>query len=253
MRVSLNKSNVASLFLVSVIGSLANVNASECRSIYRQNSKSFGVFIKKNNCSQDTHISRGTRLELIPRGRLWFKSTPSDYVESEFQLICQNRSSNKVQLEFSDMLSPWLSLAKLNNCSGWVDNKLSCGSADSGEKGIYCVLAPIKTIPDIDQNQIKRTTSIKMRTIKGSVEKIPYKNVDKSILLKVINADLQLCKKLNQITQTLEIKWTVEPNQNISIVEMTRSEKLIDECAKAVVSTFIYPEFSEKTTFKSTF
>ena len=143
-----------------------HVQAGDCRAIYKQETHSSGVTVKENNCSQSPYLSTKSVIELAPKGRLWLKSIASEYVKSSFQLICQNELEHSVQLEFSDMLSPWLNVSKLGHCSGWVNHKLNCKITKSGQKGLYCVLSQLKEKTMIKPASPERTTSLRMREIK---------------------------------------------------------------------------------------
>lgn len=253
--VKLGLNNIIILFIFSVcLLTSFRVGASECRKIYQQDSKSSGVTVKENSCLQ-TDLSTGSVVELAPKGRLWLKSAPSEYVKSRFQLICQNRSGDSLQLAFSDMLSPWLSVSALGNCqSGWVNNKLSCKATDGKQQGLYCVLSALNKSINIKSTRPERTTSVKMREIKkirsssGKVINFDQKRLD------FIKSELQLCKALNQVAGKINMQWTVNMDGQANVIERGSIENdALFACFEAVVTTFPYPEFSKKMTFKSTF
>jgi hypothetical protein len=250
MRLFLNGVIILSVFLFTNI----NVSASECGIFNFQENKSSGVFINENKCSELPYISRGTIVELLPKARLWLKSIPSEKDDSNFQLICQNRSESIIKLEFSEQQSPWLNLSKMNNCKGWVKDKLSCeGDEEKEEKlGVYCIKALIKKSSGKSGSEpIRRTTSIKLRGFKQSIR------VNKDQVLKLLKPELKLCKKLNQVSQTMEIKWTVMPDNKVNEIQVNQAGKTVNDglsaCAEAVISAFMYPDFSKKEVFISSF
>ncbi len=250
MRFFLKKIIIVSIFLLTDI----NVSASECGIFNFQENKSSGVFINENKCSELPYISRGTIVELLPKARLWLKSIPSEEDGSNFQMICQNRSESIIKLEFSEQQSPWLNLSKMNNCKGWVEDKLSCeGDGDKDEKlGVYCVRALIKkSSGKSGSDPVERTTSIKLRGLKQSA------GVDKNRIQKLLKPELKLCKKLNQVSQTMEIKWTVMPDNKVNEIQVNQTGEIVNNglsaCAEAVVSAFMYPDFFKKEVFISSF
>jgi len=232
-------------------------NATECGVLQLQDNRSSGVSVTANKCQEAPYISLGSVFDLSTKGRLWLKSNPSQSANANFQVICQNRTNNTVQLEFSDILLPWLTQAKLKNCSGWVDNKLSCEGSMGEEKGIYCVLAFNKSSSN-DQKEPIRTTSVKMRGIglSNNSDKSPI-NSDIKKILESIKPELVLCKNLNQISGKSKISWSVDQNSKSPQIDIISAKEVEDplysECLKTVITSFSYPKFSEKVTFNSDF
>ncbi len=243
-----------SLFLLLLTG---HVNASECGVLQLQNNRSSGISVINNKCTESSDISIGTVFELSGKGRLWLKSIPSEFMRSAFQMICLNRTGNLLQLEFSDMLSPWLSQAKLNNCSGWIDNKLSCDGSMGKKKGLYCVLSFVQPLTGSQSKQIERTTSVKMRDIKKIIQiKGSFGTLDKQQMIAVIEPELRLCKKLYQATQGIKATWSVVAAEVTEIsVNLTgdTNNHVLSECVETVIKSFSFPGVSEKVVFNSAF
>ncbi|MCK5872190.1 MAG: hypothetical protein KAG26_05145 [Methylococcales bacterium] len=238
------------LFIVS-FGFLVSltVNAGDCRGLYVKDSKSSGMIVKKNNCSDSPHLSASSIIELAPQGRLWLTSITKNESRAKFQLICQNRSNQLLQLAFSERISPWLNLSTLKGCSGWVDNKLSCNEKD--QLILYCVLPPIQPKIAAHSATIERTTSVRMRSFNNSNAQTKF---DQNKVLDRINLELQLCKQVNQITQTLVIEWIVDSEDKISVKwGHTTIDKALSSCVQAVVTTYPYPKFSKTRIFNTTF
>ncbi len=172
-------------------------------------------------------------------------------------MICQNRSAGVLQLHFSDTLPPWLSQSKLSNCSGWVDNKLSCDGQNGEQNGVFCVLTFYKSVPRNKTYKIDRTTSVKMRGMEGLQKS--YTNsmqAAKKQTIEAIKPEINLCKNLNKIQQEININWTVL-NREVKGIKVSLVNKQNDEgwseCFESVISTFSYPSFPEKMTFNSIF
>jgi hypothetical protein len=231
-----------------------NVGASECSAFQLQNNRSSGISVKSNKCSELPYISVGTIFDLAPQGRLWLKSSVSEHGEQDLLMICQNRTEQAIQLEFSDPSSPWLSFVKLKNCSGWIDNKLSC-DGDNGEKqGIYCVTAFLKPVLKSVSEQTERTSSVKMRVPNQSIGSSSH--LDKQQLLEALKPELKLCKRLNEISQDIRVSWVVQ----MTMVKMfeVKTPKIsnkygLSECMKSVVTAISYPMFSRVESFNSIF
>jgi len=239
---------VGVLFLMSY-----QANASECGVMQLQSNRSSGVSMENNDCQDQPYVSIGTVFDLSSKGRLWLKSNASKFKGSEFQMICQNRTMNSLRLEFSDMLLPWLSQSKLNNCTGWVDNKLSCDGINSEKGGILCALSFIKSNKSTKTKQVERTTSVKMRDIKSLLESKPV-ILDKQQILEAIKPELNLCKKINDTKQGLKVSWVVQ-EAVVSDIELTTSNKLnkqvLSNCLEAVIRSTIYPKSTKEVLFKA--
>lgn len=235
-----------SILLVSI-----NVRAIECGVLQLQANRSSGVSIKTNKCKEISSIAIGAVLYLSAKGRLWLKSTSELATVPEFQMICQNRTKHLVQLEFSDMLSPWLNQSKLGVCSGWVNNKLSCAAQNNEKAVVQCVLSFFKSYSGYKLQQMERTTSVKMRDIKNLIKpKSAFVPIDKKSIIEAIKPELKLCKKLNGIKQQSKMAWVVDQNDDHIEIDIISAAGInyygLFECVQTVISTFPYPTFSEK-------
>ena len=250
--------SIISYFICLLLGT--NVSASECGVMMLQDNRSNGVTVKKNDCNEVPYISIGTIIDISTKGRLWLKSNQSPMIGSRFQLICQNQSSATLQLEFSDMLTPWLSQSKLTGCTGWINNKLSCAGNNGEKNGIYCVLAIEKPGSGKTKSpkQIERTTSIKMRGLNSSkkVENDSI-NLDRNTIIDAIKSDVMLCKQLYRSRSAINVSWNITPDAQINDINVVLNQgpkkDNLTECVSAVIKTFNYPLYSEEIHFKHTF
>lgn len=235
-----------------------NAISAECGVLQLQNNRSSGVSVKSNECNEPSNISIGTVFDLSARGRLWLKSLGTGYSDHEFQMICQNRTAQTVQLAFSEPFLPWLSIANLKNCSGWVDNKLSCDGNNAEKYGIHCVLAFIKPDKRSKTEHIERTSSVKMRDVSQLFEadNSEYDSFDKQQLVETLVSELKLCKKLTGFTQDVSINWVVQMAEvkmfNV-LTPWAQNNEAFSACISAVISTTSYPRFSKEVSFKSVF
>jgi|GEM_PF-1526167 len=235
-----------------------NATAAECGVLQLQNNRSSGVSVSSNKCNKQSNISIGTVFDLSARGRLWLKSLETGYADHEFQMICQNRTAKTVQLAFTESFLPWLSIANLNNCSGWIDHKLSC-DGNSGEKdGIHCVLAFIKPGERSKTEHIERTSSVKMRDVSQLFEadNSGYDAFDKQQFVETLVSELKLCKKLVGFSQDVSINWVVQMAEVKMLNVLTpwaQNNETFSACIGAVISTTAYPRFSKEVSFKSVF
>jgi len=252
--------HIKQLLQICLISSLLlsfNAGASECGVLQLQNNRSSGVAVKSNKCNGLPNISIGTVFDLSARGRLWLKSNSAADAPHEFQMICQNRTTQTIQLAFSDPFLPWLSQARLKNCSNWVNNKLSCDGNNGEKSGVYCVLAFIKPVSKDKAGQIERTSSVKMRDISQLFEAdSQYDSFDKQQLVETLVSELKLCKSLSNVSKDMQINWVVQQARVKTFKVMTASvqnNQALSECIQAVISTTSYPRFSKEVSFNSVF
>jgi hypothetical protein len=243
---------IINIFLIST-----NVSASECGVLRLQNNRSTGVYVKENKCNEHPYIAIGTIIDLAAKGRLWLKSNQSPVIGSEFQMICQNETGRPVELEFSDMLTPWLSQGKLNNCSGWINKKLSCEVKMGERNGLYCVLAFFQADTNNKLKQMERSTSVKLRGSISSLESVnTFSSTDKQQLFNTIEPELDLCKQLNRITTDIKVSWSVDKDAEVKGANVSMAEPLNDylsECVKSVINTIQYPALTKAIEFEHYF
>lgn len=242
--------------IINVLFISANASASECGVLRLQNNRSTGVNVKENKCNEHPYIAIGTIIDLAAKGRLWLKSNQSPVIGSEFQMICQNETGRPVELEFSDMLTPWLSQGKLNDCSGWVNKKLSCEVKMGERNGLYCVLAFFQ--PDVNNKlkQVERSTSVKLRGSISSLEFVnTFSSTEKQQLFNTIEPELDLCKQLNQITTDIKVSWSVDKDAEVKRVNVSIEplNDYLSECVKAVINTIQYPILTKAVEFEHYF
>ncbi len=251
------------LHIISVITLLLPVTrtiASECGVMQLKSNRSTGVTVKQNKCDTPPYIALGTVVDLSANGRLWLKSNQSPVIGSAFQLICQNKTSGSFQIEFSEMLTPWLNQEKLNNCSGWIDNKLDC-KGNMGEKnGLYCVLTFDKAVSKTNKQnqQMERTTSVKIRGVGAltATTKTPD-DEEKQEIVDTLKSDIALCKQLNKIPTTISVNWIVNNNAEAKKIQVSvknnTPNRFLTECIETVINTYQFPLYSTNVSFKSTY
>lgn len=231
-----------------------NTEASECGVLQLQKNRSSGINIKSNKCSALPDISVGTVFDLAAQGRLWLKSSAAENGEQGFHMICQNRTGQSIQLEFSKPLSPWLNVEKLKDCNDWTDNKLSCGGDSTKKRGIYCVLAFLKPVLKNNSGKMSRTASVKMRTFDLRTE--TNSHLGKQQLLEALRPELKLCKQLYEISQDIHVNWIVQMTKvkmfEVASVGVQKNQGLAD-CIESVVTTVSYPMSSTRESFNSVF
>lgn len=179
---------------------VSSVMAAECGQAKLVEAGSSGVSVSQNTCQEQSRVTIGSVLELLPGSRMWLKFDPNLAGES-FQLICQNKSAGAVNVNIASTATPWIKPQGLKNCEQWKNNKLFCEGSGGEKNSFFCAIASAK--PDKSKNPMEVTTSVKMRGIPMPAV-VPVEDVIKSI-----KPDIELCKNLYNVSEKAEMSWTV--------------------------------------------
>lgn len=240
------------VFLLTAIV-IAEAQAADCKILTLLSSKSQGVSVQNNLCVTDDKVSVGSNFILAAGGRLWLKALSQD--NRDFQLICQNRMTNDVEVEFLNQSLPWV-MPKDAYCNKWADNKLSCADKSGNKNKLICVIAETKTSDYMKVTQLKRTTSVKMRTVIKEDDNNLSGKISKHELIKMIISNIQsevgICRKLNQVEQNVKASWSISTDGQVEKLLLGNNSN-IDQyflsCASRVIHDFSYPESIEKMVF----
>ena len=239
---------IFTIVLLVVIFPGTELRASECGMMRYLQERSSGVVIRNNQCHENAKISIGTEFELTSGARLWLKSLPQVNSDNYFQLICQNNSTSLVGLSVSSMFIPWINPKGLNNCSSWVDNKLSCEDLQGNKNQLFCVIASIKKPEFKVASKIERKTSVTMRNLDGI-------KVDK--IIAAIEPEIELCRALYQDRRPINVSWKINTSAIATNVQIHQArqgnQQPLYECVKTVVSNFAYPKLTSSVTVVHTF
>jgi hypothetical protein len=197
---SLVRSAVKNSLLISSF-LLAGTAFADCGQAKLVEAGSHSVSVTKNDCADSSRISSGATLELAPGSRMWLKFDPAANGET-VQLICQNKTADAVHVNFSGAAEPWIKADGVKECSKWSNNKLSCESQSGEKNSFFCAVAKAK--PEAPASSApKMTTSVKMRGFG-----IPV-TLSADDVIKDIQPEIELCKSLYNVTDKVEMGWTV--------------------------------------------
>lgn len=210
------------LLISSLVAS--DLMAATCGQAKLVEAGSAGVNITKNPCQDPTRIPLGSVLELSSGSRMWLKFDPSAAGETS-QLICQNKSSETVKVNVASATTPWIKPQGLKNCEQWKDNKLSCEGSGGEKNSFFCAIAIAKaerssTVPE-------PTTSVKMRSPFPVI--VPVEDIIKSI-----KPEIELCKSLYNVSEKVEMSWTVSVGKIQDLMVNSENKDLVD-CVEDVV------------------
>lgn len=239
----ISKVSVAFVLMLSAI----DIQASECGVIQFISAKSSGVVIQNNQCADKKGVSQGTDFVLNSGARLWLKASSNEGSTSNYQVICQNKSStDPIKMNVSSKSLPWINPKSLDNCTGWVSNKLACDDAQGNRNQLFCMIAEIKEPNFNGSKKFERTTSVKMRGIEmGAVAS----QVDVKQVIAAIKPEIEICRSLYEVRKPINVKWLVTPAAKATAiaVQQVGNGQDFSECVKTVISDFAYPEMNNLT------
>lgn len=213
----------AGLLLSSLVASV--VVAAECGQAKLVEAGSAGVNITKNLCQDPSRITLGSVLELTSGSRMWLKFDPSATGET-FQLICQNKSAETIKIDIAGTTKPWINPQGLKNCEHWKNNKFSCEGSSGEKNSFFCAVASAK--PERAGSAPEVTTSVKMRRIPLPVI-VPVEDIIKSI-----KPEIELCKSLYNVSEKVEMSWTISVGI-IKDLNVNSENKDLISCVEDVV------------------
>lgn len=196
----------------------------ECGQVQLLEAGSVGVTINNSSCEEKSRITVGSTVALTTGSRMWLKFDPNTTGES-FQLICQNKSANEVNLEIAGNTAPWIVPKDLKNCSAWNNNKLSCEDNNGAKNSFFCAIAGDKTLRLASAPE--QTTSVKLRSISPKL-------ISVDDIVKDINAEIQLCKDLYGVSSKLEMSWTISSSDMIKDLRVDSNNKDLVSCVESV-------------------
>lgn len=223
---------------------LSNSFASECDSIQYDSGKSRNVSISQNDC-QDKAISIGTVISLAPGARLWLHEGSVNKSPSYDHLICQSKSWKIIKLKISQSSAPWIKVTGQQNCTSWTHNKLICTDTSQQSGSLFCIIKTLKKYSVPKNQQIERTTSVTMRSLKTSEPKSSEDLIKQTF--NAIGEEVELCKDLYTDGWAISTAWHIDANtkaQNVRVTQnipQTVSPSLID-CIESVIKTYPYPD-----------
>jgi hypothetical protein len=254
-----------SLRVLGVAGALLSVPflsvdvfaaASGCVALTMQKDRSPGASILSNDCYELSNLSLGSVMQMNGGARLWLKSNSAAQTDSSFQIICQNKSSDLLQIEVSSAFIPWIKPKNIAHCNDWVGDRLTCNDANSGSPILYCAIAMIKNLSV--NNDIERKTSVTMRGIDAQGDLKPLDQSESQQLEKIIDfikPEIDLCRKVFQTDQAVSITWTISTNGQVlnAYGHEERGENHFAGCALEAVEHFNFPSFSKDIQISYTF
>lgn len=260
LRKSQKTSHFVTASLLLSIGAGIEAYAAECGVVQYLENKSNGVEVAANTCKVKDYVAVGSLFNLMPGARLWIKSPLSPSVEKHFNAICQNRSSAAISIALDSAASPWIAPNGLKNCSGWVDNKLSCDGVNGEKNALYCVIAEIEPSIYLAASSMERTTSVTLR----GIPRIKPRNetpaeqpigFEKEHIITAMRPETELCRNVYQPDYRVKVEWIVdEQGQVINVAPHAEAEgaeeaytedKGFIDCIVDVVKYFPYPKLSK--------
>lgn len=221
-----------------------NAIAAECTSLKLTAARNAGVTISDNACKDESKIAIGTKLHVSAGSRLWIKSTDKSGATS--QVICQNRSTDAVDVTINSASLPWIKPEGLDKCGSWVSNKLSCDSNDGQKNGFFCALASSK--PLMVASAPKPTTSFKMRSTLSLLKGRKVEDI-----IEDIKPEIELCKNLYDVNTPIKVSWVVSKLGSVEELTLDNDNSDLSACVASVLKPERHEQSSKETSYKQDF
>lgn len=236
------------LLLNLAFGSL-DLLAAECGVLKLQKNRSQGANIVKNSCVNTDELSVEAILQIQAGARLWLESESSLQDSGNFQIICQNKSSEPFRIKVNSAILPWISSDGTAQCNSWVNDRLECNGLDTEKKALFCAIAQIKK-PPVAQT-MERKTSITMRGLNKDkpLSDTEDAQVDINQWVSYIKPEIDLCRKLFQTLQPITLSWKIKASGEVTgtTIKEPGIDNQLADCAIEVIENFSFPLFNKDT------
>lgn len=242
---SIGQLRLLPLYSLSIILALqmSSSMAADCGAIQYNKAKSRNVSISQNECL-DNIIGIGTQVALLPSARLWLQESKSNQQDSYVHLICQNKSLSTIKLAIVKFNAPWIDVKGRQNCKAWNNNKLICTDTKKKSGSLFCVLKTLKNRLTLDTQEIERTTSVTMRSLRPNLVEPSQEVINMTLI--AIGEEVDICRTIHNDTRAVSTSWFINANSTVKnvniILEGTKSsDNLLTDCIESVVTAFPYP------------
>ena len=238
----------STMVMLSMTALAGPVQAGSCIALTVQKDRSPGATVVANECRDDENLALGSVVQMNGGARLWLKSQAEARSDSNFQVICQNKSIDQLQIEVVSPFLPWIKPKNVDQCGSWAGDRLSCNDAVSGMPILFCAIARIRNL-EYD-NVIQRKTSVTMRGVVGQSGALSAGAGESADLEKIIDSlrpEVDLCKKVFQSQAAIALSWTIGVDGRVHDAEAQggRSTDALISCALDVVRNFAFPPLTE--------
>jgi hypothetical protein len=241
--------------LIFISSTNTNLLAADCSILQLQKSHIPGLSITNNHCQKASALSQNSVIEIQGGSRLWIETVGTGRESTKFQIICQNQEATPIKVKFADKFMPWVAPVGFSKCSGWVENRLTCYSAQNQMTALLCVIAQKQEKPSIRNIQPK--TSVTMRGVDAKSTEKP--TVDLNFLAALAKPNIELCRKMVSSSKPITIKWILKPYRDknsapaITNPLMLTADRQFAACAYEAIENTAFPSVTSDISLSSTF
>jgi hypothetical protein len=243
------------LTMVSLFPSLS-LRAAECNILQLQKSHIPGLSVTNNRCPNATALSPQSVIEIQGGSRLWIETIGTSRESTKFQIICQNQEATPIKVKFADKFMPWVAPVGFSNCTGWIENRLTCYSAGQQMTALLCVIAQKQDKPAVSKIQPK--TSVTMRGVGAKPPERPA--IDASFLADLPKPNIELCRKIVSSNIPLTIKWVLKPSKDKAFAPeitnplmLTAADRQFAACVHEAIENTAFPSVTSDISLSATF
>jgi len=190
----------------------------------------------------------GDSVILNKKGRLWL--TGNETAEGFVEIVCQNLSTEPVNVQLSQTEKPWVVITEPAQCNDWQKNILICPVAEM-PKGFFCKITERVAENAGEGSKKQKSASVNVRSI--SIQEISEKSKEgRQYLQERIEyyaAGIDLCNTMHERKGNIIIRWIIYDGGAVDKVEIDSQtapeDNEIAECIAEQIPAWKFPEWEK--------
>ena len=188
----------------------------------------------------------GDMVTINKKGRLWL--TGNETREGYVDIVCQNLSTEPVNVELKKLSSPWVEITGKTKCGDWQKNILIC-SVGEMERGVFCKIAEKENAGSGEGGRKQLTASVSVRA--AEVQEGQQENLSEEEYLQsrvdYYTSGIDLCGVMHNKTGDIFISWVIYNGGAVDQVRIgsqtAEKDREIAGCIAEQVSLWRFPEW----------
>jgi len=190
----------------------------------------------------------GDSVILNKKGRLWL--TGNETVDGFVEVVCQNLSTEPVNVQLTSMEKPWVTITEPAQCNDWQKNLLIC-PVGKMTKGFFCKITERITDNVAEGSKKQKSASVNVRSI--NVQEISARSKEGRQYLQdrieYYGAGIDLCNTMHERKGDIIISWIIYDGgavDKVTINSQTAPEdNEIANCIAEQIPFWKFPEWQK--------
>ena len=190
----------------------------------------------------------GDSIILNKKGRLWL--TGNETTEGFVEIVCQNLSTEPVNVELINKEKPWVNITEPAQCDDWQKNILICPVGKMA-KGVFCKITERIAVHADEGFKKQSSASVNVRSI--SIQEISEKSMEgRQYLQERIEyyaAGIDLCNTMHKRKGNIIISWIIYDGGAVDKVKIDSQTAPEDNefasCIAEQIPSWKFPEWEK--------